>query len=136
MTVLGIAFTKLGVEKTGQVQGSVNVQSNANIVSVEKLDVNIGTKKDEALKFVFSFTAVYQPNIAKISIDGEVVWLDKPDEVDKIIKGWKKDKKIPKEVMSPVLNTVLSKSNIEALILSRELNLPPPIQLPRVEIKD
>ena len=136
MTVLGIAFTKLGVEKTGKVQGSVNVQSNANIVSVEKLDVNIGTKKDEALKFVFSFTAVYQPNIAKISIDGEVVWLDKPDEVDKIIKGWKKDKKIPKEVMSPVLNTVLSKSNIEALILSRELNLPPPIQLPRVEIKD
>ena len=136
MTVLGLAFTKLGVEKTGPVQGSVNVQSNANIVSVEKLEVNIGTKKDEALKFIFSFTAVYQPNIAKISIDGEVVWLDKPDDVEKIIKGWKKDKKIPKEVMSPVLNTVLSKSNIEALILSRELNLPPPIQLPRVEIKD
>ncbi len=136
MTILGIAFTKLGVEKTGPVQGGVNVQSNANITSVDKLDVNIGTKKDEALKFTFAFTAVYQPNIAKISMEGEVVWLDKPEDVEKIVKGWKKDKKIPKEVMSPVLNMILSKSNIEALILSRELNLPPPIQLPRVEIKE
>jgi hypothetical protein len=136
MTVLGLAFTKLGVEKTGPIQGSVNVQSNANIVSVDKLDVNIGTKKEEALKFIFSFTAVYQPNIAKVSIEGEIVWLDKNEEVEKILKGWKKDKKIPKEVMSPVLNAVLTKSNIEALILSRELNLPPPIQLPRVEIKE
>ena len=47
-----------------------------------------------------------------------------------------KDKKIPKEVMTPVLNNILAKSNVEALVLSRELNLPPPIPLPKVEVKE
>lgn len=136
MSILGISFTKLGVEKTGSLQGAVNVQSNANIVSVDKLEINIGTKKQEVLKFVFNFVSIYQPNIAKISIDGELLWLDKPEEVEKLSKSWKKDKKIPNEVMSPVLNSVLAKSNIEALILSRELNLPPPIPLPKVEMKE
>ena len=41
-------------------------------------------------------------------------------------------KKIAKDIMSRVLNAVLAKCNIEALILSQEVNLPPPIPLPKV----
>jgi len=40
--------------------------------------------------------------------------------------------KVPKDIMSGVLNTVLTKCNIEALILSQKVNLPPPIPLPSV----
>jgi hypothetical protein len=36
--------------------------------------------------------------------------------------------------MSAILNTVLTKCNIEALILSQEVNLPSPIPLPKVKV--
>ena len=39
------------------------------------------------------------------------------------------------EVMAQVINSVLTKSNIQALILSRDVNLPPPIPMPKVNMK-
>ena len=51
-----------------------------------------------------------------------------------ILASWKKDKKVPKELMAGLLNTILTKCNIQALILSQEINLPAPIPLPKVQI--
>ena len=51
------------------------------------------------------------------------------------MKGWKKNKAIPKEAMTAVINTALTKCNIQALILSQQVNLPPPIPLPKVGAK-
>ena len=48
-------------------------------------------------------------------------------------KQWKKDKKIPKEIVEEMMSHILSKCNIEALLMSREINLPPPIPLPKVK---
>ena len=60
---------------------------------------------------------------------------EKPEQVKAIAADWKKSKKVPKEMMASVLNNLLSKCNVEALILSREINLPPPVQLPKVNVK-
>jgi hypothetical protein len=49
------------------------------------------------------------------------------------LDGWKKDKKLPKEIMPVILNTVLNKCNIQALILSEQINLPPPIPMPKLQ---
>jgi hypothetical protein len=38
--------------------------------------------------------------------------------------------------MVPVLNSILAKCNIQAIILTREVNLPPPIPLPKVQFKE
>ena len=45
------------------------------------------------------------------------------------------NKKIPKEIMTPILNSALTKNNIQALILSRDVGLPPPLRLPRVKVE-
>jgi hypothetical protein len=52
-----------------------------------------------------------------------------------IIDEWKKNKKLPQNVMGTVLNTVLTRCNVQALIISRDVNLPPSVPLPKVEIK-
>ena len=52
-------------------------------------------------------------------------------KVKKAIDGWKKEKKVDKDIMTQVLNTALTRCNVQALILSQDLNLPPPIPLPR-----
>ena len=42
-------------------------------------------------------------------------------------------KKIPKDIVQEIMSNVLSKCNIEALLMSREIGLPPPIPLPKVK---
>ena len=45
---------------------------------------------------------------------------------------WKKEKKLSMGLTTLVANTILSKANVKALMLSQEVNLPPQIQLPKV----
>ena len=58
----------------------------------------------------------------------------KKNKVKEVLDGWKKDKKLPKEIMTTILNSVLTKCNIQALILSEQINLPPPIPLPKLQV--
>ncbi len=136
MAVIGIGFSKMSMERLAPLVGKVNINNNATIKDADKTELNIGNKKQNAIKFTFEFKAKYEPNLAHITLEGEVIWLEKDQDVEKLIKDWKKDKKLPKEVMTPVLNSILAKSNIEALVLSRELNLPPPIPLPKIELNE
>lgn len=135
MTIIATNFTKISVEKKGAVKGKVSIANNVAIQDVETTNIAIGTSKQEALKFKFEFTAKYEPKIGDITINGEVVSLEKPEKIKEIADEWKKNKKVGKEIMAPILNNVLTKCNIEALILSKEINLPPPVQLPKVSIK-
>ena len=87
------------------------------------------------MKFHFEFVANYEPKLGVMSMNGFLTFFDKPEKIKEIVDGWKKDKKVPKDIMSTVLNTVLSRCNVEALIFAREVNLPPPIPLPKIAVK-
>lgn len=135
MTIIATNFTKISVEKKGAVKGKVSIANNVSIKNAEKTEIAIGSSKQEALKFTFEFVAKYEPNVGQTTLNGELIFLEKPDKIKEIADEWKKNKKVQKEVMAPILNNILTKCNIEALILSREINLPPPVQLPRVNVK-
>ncbi len=135
MSVVGLQFSKITVEKFGPVKGKVSVNNNVVVKDVEKTDLSVGASKQGALKFHFEFSANYEPKVANITLIGFLTFFEKPEQVKAIADSWKKDKKIPKDVMSSVLNTILSRCNIEALIFAREVNLPPPIPLPKVQVK-
>jgi hypothetical protein len=135
MPVVGLQFSKILVEKFGLVKGKVSVSNNVVLKEVEKTDLAIGASKQGALKFHFEFAANYEPKLAKIMIIGYLTFIEKPEQVKSISESWKKDKKIPKDIMSTVLNVVLSRCNIEAILFAREVNLPPPIPLPKIQVK-
>jgi len=135
MTVVGLNFNKIVVEREGMPKGKISVTNNIQVKAVEKTDMAVGKVKQNALRFEFEFTAKYEPKIANILLTGTTTYFDAPEKIDELEKAWKKDKKLPKEIMTPVLNHILTKCNIEALLLSREVNLPPPMQLPTVQIK-
>jgi len=133
MAIVGFDFTKLLVERKAPIKGKVNIKNNVSITKVEKATLSLGASKQAGLKFSFEFTAVYEPNLGKILIEGEVLDLQNDEKaVDQAVEDWKKDKKVKQEVMTPLLNSVLSKCNVQALLLSREINLPSPIPLPKV----
>ncbi len=134
MTVVGFSFTKMIVEKNEYSQGKINIANNVAIKDVTSTDLSLGTSKHEGIKFQFTFRTTYEPDIGKIEFEGNVLFMAEKPKVKDIIDGWKKDKKVPKDTMTVVLNTVLQKANLEALFLSREVNLPPPIPLPKVNV--
>ena len=135
MTLVGLQFDKIHLEKFKPISGKVSVNNNVALKNVEKTDLKFGTSKQNALRITFEFVANYEPKIAKILLLGNITYFDKSEKIDDLFKTWKKDKKLPKEILTPVLNTILTKCNVEALVLSREINLPPPVPLPKVQVK-
>jgi hypothetical protein len=136
MTIVGFNFTKINVERKALPKGKINIKNNVGIKKVEEADLSLGKNKQSGLKFTFDFTASYEPKVGSINLGGEVLYLLEEKKVKEIVKTWKKDKKAPKDLTATVLNTVLQKCNIQALVLARDINLPPPIPLPKVNVAD
>src|SRR3989344_3973167 len=124
MTVVGFNFNKIVVEKNKALQGKVSINNNIVIKEVESKDLQLGTEKQSGLRVTFDYGVNYASDLkdvlAHIDLVGEVLILE--DAV-----------KVKKEMTLQVLNTALAKCNIQSIILSRDLNLPSPIPLPKVE---
>lgn len=132
MTMVGFNFTKIDVERKKPAFGQVNIANNVNIANIEETDLAFGKPDEKGLKFSFKFDSKYEPDIGKIQLEGEIIYIDEDKKLKEIVKEWKKNKNVSKDIMTEVLNSILLKCNIEALILSKEINLPPPIPLPKV----
>ncbi len=132
MTVVGFSFTKINAEKKNNVAGKININNNVAIKNVEKIKLPLGTAAQNALKFTFNFIAKYEPDAGQIDLTGELIYLDADKKITEIEKKWVKEKKLEQGLMTALLNQILSKANLEALILGRELNLPPCVPMPRV----
>jgi len=133
MAIIGFNFTKIFVEKKSPLKGKVDIKNNVSVKDVSTADLTLGSTKEKALKFTFEFSSEYTPSIGEILFSGELLYMNEPAKQEEILKSWKKNKEIPKDVMGDVLNTILMRCNIEALLLSRDVNLPPPIPLPKVQ---
>jgi len=133
MTIVGFNFTKLEAEKKDMVKGKININNNVSIKNVEEKKISLANEKQKVINFNFEFLAKYDPDVGSIKFTGEVLYMDTSSKVKEILDGWKKDKKLPKELMPIILNTVLNKCNIQALIISDQINLPPPIPMPKLQ---
>ncbi|MBI3027128.1 hypothetical protein HYY70_03365 [Candidatus Woesearchaeota archaeon] len=133
--IVGFGFTKLSAEKNEKAKGKIDINNNVTIKDVQEDSFSLGKDKQQnVLRFVFEFTSKYEPSVGVVLIEGELLYLEESKKVKEITASWKKDKKLPKELMAGLLNTILSKCNVQALILSQEINLPPPIPLPKVQM--
>jgi len=137
MPIIGFGFNKINVEKKAPVKGSINIKTNFGITGVEKSNIDLGGANGKIAKFMFEFLSSYEPKIAEIKLTGELVYFDKAERIDAIEAGWKKDKlKNEQQLVAEVYNHILGKCSVEALILEREMGLPPSMQMPKVAIKE
>lgn len=133
--IVGFGFTKISAEKGQPSKGKIDINNNVSVKDVKEDSFNLGREKDQnVLRFIFEFTSKYEPNVGNILFEGEILFLEEPKKAKEIMSNWKKDKKLPKEIMPSLLNTILTKCNVQALILSQEINLPPPIPMPKVQV--
>lgn len=130
--IAGFNFTKINAEKTEVARGKISVNNNVTLKEVVESDVSFGKQKQNAVSFKFEFTSQYDPSIGLIKFEGDVLYIDEPKYIKEILASWKNEKKIKKELMAGIINVILTKCNIEAMILSQQINLPSPIPLPKV----
>ena len=134
--IVGFGFTKLSAEKHESPKGKIDINNNVSIKDVQESNFSFGKEKQQnVLKFMFEFTSKYEPSVGTILFEGELLYLEEPKKTKEILSSWKKTKEIPKELMAVLLNTILTKCNVQALILSQDVNLPPPIPMPTVQMK-
>lgn len=136
MTIVGFNFSGISVERKEMVNEKINISNNVAITNIEKTDLAFGTSKQNAIKFNFKFDTTYTPDIGSIRLTGDVIYLAEDKKVKELLEQWKKSKKIDQMITEVILNAILSKCNIEALLLSKEVNLPPPLPMPKVQKKE
>lgn len=135
MPFIGFNFDKIEASKnTDEIKGNINVKHNLNIIDVKEQEITVD-KKQNVLKFVFEFKLDYEPKIGMINIIGNMMYVDDQKKLKEIVQGWKKEKKLPQELMQGLFNTILTKANIKALNLAQDINLPPHLPLPKIEAK-
>lgn len=96
----------------------VHISTNINVVGVEP--------HGEKLSVPFVVTIGYTPSVAQISLKGQAIVSGDKAELDRLQNDYKKQRAPP----PMLLQTITNASLIEATILSRTLNIPPPIPLP------
>ena len=131
MAVVSLVFDDIEVHKD-KLEAVGKVENNITIKDVyeEKIE------KDKFVSFVFEFVSNYYSKdgdkIANIVVGGRAIYKEKDKVMKDILKTWEKEKKIKPEVMTEVTNVILVKAQMEAIVIAKEVNLPSPIPLPRI----
>jgi ribosomal protein L24 len=135
VTIVGFNFTKIHAERQGPIKGKINIQNKVSVKNVESADLALGKSKQQGVKFTFNYLSKYEPKVGTVELEGDLLYLTDEKGAKSITDEWKKNKKLPQDIMGSILNTVLTKCNLQALISSRDINLPPMVPLPKVQVK-
>ena len=99
----------------------IQISTNINVVGMEK-------KQDESLEVPFVLSIIYNPSIAQLSLKGNAYVVGEKDEVEKVLKDYEQKKPPAPIIVQSISNVVF----IESVLISRSLNIPPPIPLPQI----
>ncbi|MDP3733847.1 MAG: hypothetical protein Q8R37_01335 [Nanoarchaeota archaeon] len=132
MTIVKINLHKVHAERNVNSKGGqVKINNNVSIKDVDEMDFAAGGKK--GLKFTFAFNCEYAPDLGKMEVEGQVLYVEEEKKINDIKKQWDKEKKISYEIMAQIVNAALHKGNIQAIKISDDVSLPSPLPLPKVK---
>lgn len=124
MLRVNVFITSISAERFWDIRKPIppiQINTNINIVGMEK-------KQDGSLEVPFVLSIGFNPSIAQMSIKGNAFVAGENDEVDKTLKDYEQKKPPAQIIIQSVSNVVF----IESVLISRILNIPPPIPLPQI----
>jgi hypothetical protein len=132
MAITAFHFTKINAEKTKNSPKKVSVSNKIILTEVKEAKLAIGSSKQKAIEFSFDYKVDYEPEAGNILIQGALLYVATDAKVKETMEKWKKEKKLPEDVILEVYNPILEKCAVESLLLARDLLLPPHISLPKM----
>lgn len=124
MMRVNVAVSNISAERFLDIKKQIpqiQIATNINLVNMEK-------KPDGSVEVPFVLTIVYNPSIAQINLKGTAYVNGEKPEIDKILKDYDDKKPPPAVVIQSISNVVF----VESILISRTLNIPPPIPLPQI----
>jgi hypothetical protein len=124
MLKVNVVVTSITAERFWDIRKPIppiQINTNINVVGMER-------KQDDSLDVPFVLSIVYNPSIAQMSLKGVAYVMGEKGEVDKVLKDYE-NKKPPAQIIIQSISNVVF---IESVLISRTLNIPPPIPLPQI----
>jgi len=128
--IVGLVIDSIEGNRKKDATGNIKISSNQKLKTVEKAGINI-PNAEKTLSIKFEFETKYEPDIGNIKLGGQLLY--QSDEADKILDGWKKERKLPKKVALEILNAIFRRCLLRTAFYAEELRLPPPLQLPVIK---
>ena len=124
MLRVNVAITSITAERFWDMRKSIppiQINTNINVVGMEK-------KQDESLEVPFVLSIGFNPSIAQMNLKGNAYVTGEKNEIEKTLKDYEQKKPPPQIIIQSVSNVVF----IESVLISRILNIPPPVPLPQI----
>jgi hypothetical protein len=102
---------------------NVRVDHNSTVTQVNQLN-----EEDAAVKFRFT---VNYSGIGMVKIEGQFVF---SGDASSLTAQWKENGQMPGDIANQIHNSVLGFCIPEAVLLARDLKLPPPVPIPKVNV--
>src|SRR5437870_6576211 len=106
---------------------NLRVDHNSTVTLISELG-------DRQASVDFRFTANYHASeavVGLIQIEGNLLW---EGDARGLVKSWSAGGQMPPEVAQEIHTVIMSNCIPEAVILARELRLPPPVPIPQVNV--
>ncbi len=111
--------------KKGKKKKNIKINHNSSVTKIDKID-------SKTNQIDFRFTANYS-GMGVIKIEGSLKLIgEHPDLAD----NWRNKNKMPNEVAKKIHTTVINKCIPQSVTIAKDLNLPPPIPLPKVNMPE
>jgi len=116
------------------------LKSDLRIIDVKPL-AGVRSEENGAVLLVYQYTLDYgleepkNKSLGTITIKGELILIESSKNIDAIIKGWQKDKKLKAEFLTEALSYALRDAQIEAIEQAKKVSLPLPVPLPKIRQK-
>ena len=124
MIRVNVSIANISAERFWDIKKPIpptQIATNINMVNMEK-------KPDGTVEVPFVLTINYNPSIAQINLKGTAYVSGEKNEIDKVVKDYEEKKPPPQIVVQSISNVVF----VESVLISRTLNIPPPIPLPQI----
>ncbi len=132
MAIIGFNFTKIAAQRLGTRSGKIDITNNIAVRNIETTKF-AGDERRTAVRVSFRYDGVYNPKVAHLQFDGDVTLLLEKKVADELLANWK-EKRADTKILTGAMNHVLERCNIQAIILARDMNLPSPVPLRKVNM--
>ncbi len=111
--------------KKGEKKKNIKINHNSSVTKINKID-------SKTNQVDFRFTANYS-GMGVIKIEGSLKFIgDHPE----LAENWRKKNKMPNDVAKQIHTTIINNCIPQSVTIAKDLNLPPPIPLPKVNMPD
>jgi hypothetical protein len=123
MIRVNVSITNISAERYLDVRKPlppIQINTNLNLIGMERTA--------DSLEVPFVLTIGYNPSIAQLSLQGKAYVAGDKVELEKVYKDYEEKKPPPPIIVQSISNVVF----VESVVISRALNIPPPIPLPQI----